>query len=257
MKETVVIILAAGKSSRWAESRPDTLPESKILAPVVDDKNSLDIIISNLLDCGVNPYNIVIVTNQTLKQTVTERFPESSVVVQEEPLGNSHAAACALEEVTKREKCKSVVLLQGDDALGYTTDELNQMNSQIDLSDLVVMSTDPVKWPNFWQALTDEYGNILDIGKSGSFPRSLPGQKVVALANAFAIRKGAFINHIGALEPNPEEKNEIILPDFMRQLLKADMTLTTQETENFLGFNTYDEYLEAKKALAKRKETPE
>lgn len=245
-EKIAAVILAGGESSRFARTVEGEHPPDKLLAELVDGKTAVDITLENLKKFGVPRHRLIIVTSPSKHSFFQQKYRDHSVVLQPEPKGNADAAAKAIPEIKSMGEETVVILVQGDDSFTYDEADYRQLiNKLIEHdADIAVMTLDPQKqWDektrSFWQVAVDQRGMVKSITKEGS-------ESSQALVNAFAIKAKAFIDYMVGLDPNPLEKDEIILPDFMQTVLRHGGKIVVVPTEKFLGFNDFSQFMQAR-----------
>ncbi len=245
-EKIAAVILAGGESSRFAKTVEGNHPPDKLLAELVEGKTAVDITLANLARFGIPQSRLIIVTSPAKHSLFQQKYHDFGVVLQPEFKGNADAAAKAIPEIKKIGEDSIVILVQGDDSFTYDESDYGQLIGKLieHDADIAVMTLDPRKnWDEktlaFWQVKVDEGGVVESIVKEAA-------EGTQALVNAFAIRAKAFTNYMDGLEPNPLEKNEKILPDFMRKVLENGGKIVAVPTEKFLGFNDFSQFMQAR-----------
>lgn len=245
-EKIAAVILAGGESSRFARTVEGEHPPDKLLAELIDGKTAVDITLKNLEKFGISRNRLIIVTSPSKQSLFQEKYRDYSVILQPDPKGNADAAAKAIPEIECIGEDSIVILVQGDDSFTYNEADYRQLINKLieGDADVAVMTLDPLKqWDEktrtFWQVMVGEGGVVKSIVKEAA-----TGSQ--ALVNAFVIRARAFVGYMDKLEPNPEEKNEKILPDFMRKVLENGGKIVAVPTEKFFGFNDFSQFIQAK-----------
>lgn len=246
IKEFVAVILAGGESSRFARTVEGNLPPDKLLAELVDGKTAIDLTIERLVKFGISKHDMIIVTSPSKYDAFRQKYSANHVILQPEAKGNADAATQAIPELKRKSEDAVVILVQGDDSFTYDESDYQQLINGLfgHDADVAVMTLDPQKeWDektrSFWQVEVSKDSIVKSITKERS-------ETTQALVNAFAIRTRAFIKYMVGLEPNPLEKNEKILPDFMQAVLTNGGTIVAVPTDKFLGFNDFFQFTQAR-----------
>lgn len=245
-EKILAVVLAGGESSRFAKTVEGEHPPDKLLAELIEGKTAVDITLENLKKFGVPRNRLIIVTSPSKHSLFQEKYRDYSVILQPDPKGNADAAAKAIPEIKSIGEDSIVILVQGDDSFTYDETDYRKLIDNLikHNADVAVMTLDPnrqwdEKTKSFWQVAIDENGIVQSVTKEGL-------ESTQALVNAFAIRAGVFVNYMDRLEPNPLEKNEKILPDFMRKVLENGGKIVVVPTEKFLGFNDFSQFMQAR-----------
>lgn len=241
-----VVILAGGESSRFAKTVEGDSPSDKLLAELTVGKTAIDLTLENIERFGVRKQDIIIVSSPSKYDLFKKKYLDCSIVLQSEARGNADAAAQAVPELRKKGEDAIVLLIQGDDSFTYDKFDYQRLVNNLleHNADVAVMTLDPreqwdEKTKSFWQVVVGGDGMVQSVVKEGS-------GSTQALVNAFAMRANFFIEYMSGLAPNPLEKNEIILPDFMKAVLAHGGKIIAVPTKKFLGFNDFAQFAQAK-----------
>lgn len=255
--ELAAVILAGGESSRFRKTRPEGSPEDKLQAELVDGKTAIDLTLDQLEKFEIPTERTVIVVSPNKLEEFREKYPAYQVVLQEKPLGNADAASQATWSLDKWPEITTVILVQGDDSFTYFPEDYVQLTRALaqNQANIAVMVLDPKQtWDEstktFWHVGVDAENIVHSIKKGPiSGQDKVGGLRYLALVNAFAIDTNTFVDNITGLTPNPAEKNEIILPDFMKRVLANGGRILAVLTGKFLGFNDFEQYQKAQLSL--------
>ncbi len=232
--QTVVFILAGGKSSRMGTIKP------KVLLPVGGRP-----MIYGVLEVAQSwSSQIYVVVSPAIKEHLAAE--KVHLIVQEEPLGTGHAFGLAFAAAIEKNPdmvSKKILVLLGDTPL-VTAQDLTDLMHQSTMTDLVVMAMNPPSADGYGR-LCLENGRLMAIVESKD---ATEAQKTIGLCNTGVMcLDGEFVkNFIGQLVPS-EVTKEIYLTDLVRLATRTGYILG--DWQRFTGINTRQELMRAE-ALA-------
>jgi bifunctional UDP-N-acetylglucosamine pyrophosphorylase/glucosamine-1-phosphate N-acetyltransferase len=235
--ETVVFVLAAGKSSRMNSSI------SKVLSPL-GGRRVLDYVLDIAKHWGGDaPY---VVASPYLATSLEQETIH--VVVQEEPRGTGHAFSLAFNAALDRDPHllkKEILVLLGDVPLLQTKD-IEPLMAPFSADVAVIAMTPPD--PLAYGRLIVEQGKLKAIVESRD---ATSEQLSISLCNTGVMRINASFAHrvLPTLTPSPTT-GEYYYTDFIH---KADHAIAVEgQWDHFLGINTRQELAQAEESLQNR-----
>ena len=221
------VILAAGNSSRIKSSLPKffhTIAGKPVIRYVIDAANACS--------CGGRT---VLVTREDLQHS--EHFSDTTVVIQDKPLGTADAVKCALNELHS----EYTIILCGDMPFITTKHLATLINSSAENA-LIAMKL-PAEFQNM------PYGRVvLDNGKFErivEYKNAIDAEKAITLANTgvYKIRSDLLKKYIHRIEKNAVS-GEFYLTDIFNFIAEVEVA-KSQDYEAFHGINTMQDLAKA------------
>ena len=248
MSAPTLIILAAGRARRYGGIKP--------LAPIGPNGEAvIDFLADDALRAGF--HSIVIVVNPEsgplIEQHVTETWPDSIDVrfaVQDRPLGTVHAIMAA-HDVVDRSRAFAVSNaddLYGCDAFAVLSEHLatHRTSSLVGFKlKNALVGSDPVT-RGVCEVAEGHLQSIVERRKvslvDGSFraddglePSELPGDQLVSMNLwGFAPDMWHLFETAMAEASNPDEDNEVLIPEVIGRLVSGELVVSGCETDSII-----------------------
>ena len=248
MSAPTLIILAAGRARRYGGIKP--------LAPIGPNGEAvIDFLADDALRAGF--HSIVIVVNPEsgplIEQHVTETWPDSIDVrfaVQDRPLGTVHAIMAA-HDVVDRSRAFAVSNaddLYGCDAFAVLSEHLatHRTSSLVGFKlKNALVGSDPVT-RGVCEVAEGHLQSIVERRKvslvAGSFraddglePSELPGDQLVSMNLwGFAPDMWHLFETAMAEASNPDEDNEVLIPEVIGRLVSGELVVSGCETDSII-----------------------
>ena len=248
MKDTVALVLAAGKGTRMYSDL------AKVLHPICG-RPMLSYTLIAVEELGVDRV-LVVVGHQA--ERIREVFAEAQVewVLQSQQLGTAHAVQCALPHLTGHGG--SVLICCGDTPL-LTAETLRMfqvehMNRGADLSVLSMLLDEPGSYGRVVRNLGGEVSAIIEAKDATEQERTIREVNTgIYCASADLLR--AVLPDIG----KANVQGEYYLTDLVQMSAGRGwnvQAVTASDPLEFLGVNTEEELAAAERVIAQRKEQP-
>ncbi|MFA5388708.1 MAG: NTP transferase domain-containing protein [Candidatus Omnitrophota bacterium] len=244
MKNIAVIILAAGEGTRMKSSLPKVLHN-------ICGKPMLGYLIDNVNSLGMSKIFVIIGHKAGL---VKERVGGIKCVKQDTLLGTGDAVSRARQALLKDNKIENVLILYGDTPL-LTKDIVKRLiEKHVASSASATILTAQLKNPTGYGRVIRSSGN--KIVKIVEELDASIYEKVVEEINVgvYCFNKKALFYGLEKIKPD-NKKQEYYLTDTIGLLARSNMpveSVSTNDTEEFLGVNTRGELAKAEQVMRKR-----
>ena len=245
MKNIATIILAAGEGTRMKSSLPKVLHS-------ICGKPMAQYLIDNVNSIGMEKIYIIIGHKASL---VKERLgPGIKCIIQDELLGTGDAVSKARSAIVKDAKIDNVLILYGDTPLLSQNIIKKLIEKHIETEAGCTILTAQLKNPTGYGRVIRSSGN--KIVKIVEELDASIYEKVVEEINVgvYCFNKRALFYSLEKIQPE-NKKEEYYLTDTIEILTKSNMlveSVTTSDTEEFLGVNTRAELAKAESVMRKR-----
>jgi bifunctional UDP-N-acetylglucosamine pyrophosphorylase / glucosamine-1-phosphate N-acetyltransferase len=244
MKNIAAIILAAGEGTRMKSSLPKVLHN-------ICGKPMLKYLIDNVNSIGINKVIAIVGHKAGL---VEELISGIKCIKQDKLLGTGDAVSRARAVLLKDNKIDNVLILYGDTPLLSQAVIKKLIEKHVSSGASATILTAQLKNPT-------GYGRIVrsSSGKVVKMVEELDAsvyEKVIEEINVgvYCFNKRALFYGLEKIKPN-NKKEEYYLTDTIGVLTKSNMpveSVTTDDTEEFLGVNTRAELAKAELVMRKR-----
>ena len=245
MKNIATIILAAGEGTRMKSSLPKVLHS-------ICGKPMAQYLIDNVNSIGMEKIWIIIGHRADL---VKERLgPGIKCIIQDELLGTGDAVSRARSAIIKDNKIENILILYGDTPL-LSQDIIQKLiEKHIETEASCTLLTAQLKNPTGYGRVIRSSGN--KIVKIVEELDASIYEKVIEEINVgvYCFNKRALFYSLEKIQPE-NKKEEYYLTDTIEVLTKSNMlveSVTTGDTEEFLGVNTRSELAKAESVMRKR-----
>lgn len=244
MKDTIALVLAAGKGTRMYSDL------AKVLHPICG-RPMLSYALTTLQKLGLARV-LVVVGHQAERIKKVHADAQVEWVLQAEQLGTAHAVQCALPHLT--DFAGSVLICCGDTPL-LTADTLRMfqrehVNGNADLSILSMLLERPGNYGRLLRASGDAVVGIIEAKDATDRERDIREVNTgIYCARADILRE--VIPDID----NANVQGEYYLTDMVRMSVERGWkvrAVTAADPKEFLGVNTRDELSEATEVIARR-----
>lgn len=244
MKNTLAIILAAGKGTRMKSSLP------KPIVPV-KGKPIVKHIIDSFRNAGVTDIALIVgYQSEKVKETLG---PGYIYVEQQEQKGTAHAILQAKKKVNWKER--DVFVFVGDSPLitSHTIQELIRQHRSSG-ADCTFLTADFKMDLPYARVIKDADGRLIKcVEEKNASPVEL---EVTELLSSHFIFKGDLLfKHIEEIQPDPEN-GEYYLTDILQIFLDRGYKVRTLEIEDYkelVGLNTPEDLAWAEELIDQRK----
>ena len=244
MKNIATIILAAGEGTRMKSSLPKVLHN-------ICGKPMLEYLIDNVKSIGIDKVIAIVGHKAGL---VKKNIPGIKCITQTELLGTGDAVSRARSAIVKDNKIDNVLILYGDTPLLSAGIIEKLIERHVSTGAAATLLTAQLKNPT-------GYGRVIrsSANKIVKIIEELDAsvyQKVIEEINVgvYCFNKRALFYGLEKIKPD-NKKQEYYLTDTIETLAKSNMTVesvTTADTEEFLGINTRAELGRAESIMRKR-----
>ena len=245
MKNIATIILAAGEGTRMKSSLPKVLH-------CICGKPMAQYLIDSVNSIGMEKIYIIVGHKAGL---VKEKLgPGIKCIIQDELLGTGDAVSRARSAIVKDAKIENVLILYGDTPL-LSQDIIKKLiEKHIETKAGCTLLTAQLKNPTGYGRVIRSSGN--KIVKIVEELDASIYEKVVEEINVgvYCFNKRALFYSLEKIQPG-NKKEEYYLTDTIEILTKSNMlveSVTTSDTEEFLGVNTRSELAKAESVMRKR-----
>jgi len=244
MKNIATIILAAGEGTRMKSSLPKVLH-------AICGKPMLKYLIDNVNSIGMEKVIVVIGHKAGL---VKERIDGIQCIKQDKLLGTGDAVARARGAILKDSKIDNVLILYGDTPLLSQEIIKKLIEKHITTGASATILTAQLKNPTGYGRIIRSSGD--KIVKIVEELDASIYEKVTEEINVgvYCFNKRALFYGLEKIKPD-NNKEEYYLTDAIKVLTKSNMpveSITTSDTEEFLGVNTRAELGKAELVMRKR-----
>ncbi len=233
-----VLILAAGKGTRFKSEKPKVLHE-------ILGKPMLFYILDASFKSGANDVAVVLGHKwEEIKSFIDRVFPEAKIFLQERQLGTGHAVMCAAEFF--KDFDGKVVILNGDMPLIKADDIKKLAGCDADACVSSATVEDPY---GYGRIITDQKGNFLKIVEEKDASEE---QKKVKQVNTglYSFKASSLPNYLRKLS-NQNSQGEYYLTDVLRLIKEdgKDVKIVPIDFERTMGVNTRYELSAAERIL--------
>lgn len=244
MKNTLAIILAAGKGKRMKSNLPKPIVPLKG-KPIV--KHILD----SLAQAGIEDITLIVGhRSDTVKETLG---PHYTFVEQKEQKGTAHALLQAKHKVNWKER--DVFVFVGDSPLitSQTIMQLLEYHRSKNCDCTFLTADFKIALP-YARVIKDKEGHLIKcVEEKDASPNEL---EVTELLSSHFIFKGdVLFKHIEEIKPDPQN-GEYYLTDILQILLQKRYKVETLQIDHFeelVGLNTPEDLVWAEQLVEKRR----
>lgn len=240
IKETAIIILAAGKGTRMKSFLPKVLHK-------ICGKPMVNHVIDTAL--SLNPKKIITVLSQGMNEVANSISDVSGVVIQKEQLGTADAVKPALEELKNFNG--NILILYADTPLIEKT-TLEKMLGKLDDADVVVLGFRPYDAAEYGRLVVN---NIGELERIVEYKDANQSEREIDLCNSGVIAANAetLLNVINKVD-NKNAKGEYYLTDIIELACNENKKCLHVEgvEEEVLGVNNRVQLSEAEYIMQQR-----
>ncbi|MCX5692967.1 MAG: sugar phosphate nucleotidyltransferase [Candidatus Omnitrophica bacterium] len=244
MKNIATIILAAGEGTRMKSSLPKVLHN-------ICGKPMLKYLIDNVNSIGIDKVIVIVGHKAGL---VKKLIGGIKCIKQDELLGTGDAVSRARAAILKDKKIDNILILYGDTPLLSQGIIKKLIEKHIATGAGATILTAQLKNPTGYGRVIRSSGN--KIVKMVEELDASVYEKVIEEINVgvYCFNKKALFYGLEKIKPD-NKKEEYYLTDIIEVLTKSDIpveSITTDDTEEFLGVNTRAELAKAELVMRKR-----
>ncbi len=244
MRNVAAIILAAGEGTRMRSSLP------KVLHPICG-RPMIKYLVDNIRSIGIK--NIIVIVGHR-SELVKKELDGVDCIKQDKLLGTGDAVAKAKSALLKDKKISSVLISCGDVPLLKPETLKKVIGRHVSMRSACTLLTSTLKNPTGYgrimRSSNDRIAKIIEELDASIY------EKVVEEINVgvYCFNKDLLFEVLGKIKPN-NKKKEYYLTDTIDVLARSNAlvdSVSTDDTEEFLGVNTRKDLIEVEMVIRRR-----